>query len=204
MKGMIKKPFLILALCVVASVAVYAMSVQAVLNGKIVDKTTNKPVTVSYLIKNVNSDAEVQGKAMNGEYQAVLEAGNTYEITLWSFDTWRLSETFTMRDSKEYYEEQKNFEVMALAKGKQLFAWDLFDGAALTAKGKKTFEEFLNDMRTNRAVYVEVMAKSAAQKDALEALVNGNRRVKKRITVSTGATGSNQVVVKVVKVKEPF
>lgn len=207
MKKMTSKVSVIVSGFIVCSLAALAMNVQAVLNGAILDSVSNKPVEVSYVIKDVNSDTEIQGKAANGVYQAVLEAGKTYDMTMWSFNTWRQTETFTMRASNDYYEEKKNFSVLVLDKGVELFAWNLFDGGGsnLSAKGKASFKEFLDDMKMNRAVYVDVIASSAAQQKALEALVDGARRaVKKRINVTTGSTGKNQVVVKVTKVKKPF
>jgi len=159
-----KKSLIILIILITCSLAAYSQTLnskgtQINVKGKITDIFSGSPVSVSLEFKN-SAGRKVKIKAgKDGHYQQILNAEETYEVTITNFDILKKIETITLDNSTQYAEKVVNFEVKKLTPGTQLYELNAFEPNKATVN--KAIDEAIDELNDllifNRSVKLEIL-----------------------------------------------
>ncbi|MBI3258391.1 MAG: hypothetical protein HYZ54_02755, partial [Ignavibacteriae bacterium] len=158
MKSFTVKTVFLIAFCIILSGITNAQTkVVTLLQGTITDEASGKFVGADFEITDA-AGAKTRGKSApnNGSFQAVLEPGGTYTISLFSFDILRKTETITLPPSEKYSIVTKDYKVQKLRAGMELNALHAFKAGQsnLSQQAIEYFAELKEMMRRNRSLTV--------------------------------------------------
>lgn len=158
MKSLTVKVVFLTALCFVLNGITNAQTkVVTLLQGTITDEASGKFVGADFEITDA-AGAKTRGKSApnNGSFQAVLEPGGTYTISLFSFDILRKTETLVLPPSEKYSIVTKEYKVQKLRAGMELNALHAFKAGQsnLSPQAVEYFNELKEMMRRNRSLTV--------------------------------------------------
>lgn len=158
MKSFTVKVVFLTALCIVLTGITNAQTkVVTLLQGTITDEASGKFVGADFEITDA-AGAKTRGKSApnNGSFQAVLEPGGTYTISLFSFDILRKTETLVLPASEKYSIVTKDYKVQKLRAGMELNALHAFKAGQsnLSPQAVEYFTELKEMMRRNRSLTI--------------------------------------------------
>jgi hypothetical protein len=133
-------------------------NVQVVVKGVITDEFSGKPCETTITIKDKNGKKfKIKSNSLDGTYEQVLNAGETYEFTFLNFDVLRKVESLYVEPSKKYTEQKADFTVKKLAQGLHLYAKDIFPAGTseLTDSLQLLLKEFDEILIYNRSAKFE-------------------------------------------------
>src|SRR6185369_16854148 len=135
---MVKSFFSLLILLAVVHISNAQIGVTALIKTKFTDSRTGQPVSLKYELVPSGGGAKIRGSTpSSGEFEQILTPGETYKVFCKMSDGIAAPFTFTLRDSKSYYEESQTLTVKILKKGDALGEWTLFPTGKSTLSSDK-------------------------------------------------------------------
>ncbi|OGU59492.1 MAG: hypothetical protein A2X64_08220 [Ignavibacteria bacterium GWF2_33_9] len=159
-----KKLLYILALCLFAFNSHSDAQVfgrQILLKGAVTDSYDGKPVAVEIRIEDEKGKYfKIQSNSLTGNYEQILEADKNYKIRLNAKNILPTYFDVKTDTTSNYGEQEQNFFVTKLEKGRAVQCFDLFPTGEsnLNSEVQNIFDEMNLNMRFNRSVsfYFEV------------------------------------------------
>lgn len=187
---------------------------QVMLKGKVVDVNTNKPLTIEIEFQpKVGSKFVVKSADGTGEFQQLLQAGETYELTFKGDNVYReqISYTPTSNSSEGYSEISQTFKAKGLAKGVEVETLDVFSANStdITSTGKTALNNMKISMRFNRNAdfifQVNAPTKALADKrlNTLKDYISDWRKLLDRVEFQSSTKGNNLNII-VSKIEDIF
>lgn len=139
------------------SIPLHAQSVvNALYEATVTDAKTGAAVDVQYTITTVSSGKKKTGKvsASKGGFQEILKPGETYTITLYEYNIFKTTETFSIPPATKYTTHKGAFKVRLMAKGEQIFAESCFQPNQSHITNELKFNELIELLRENRSLEV--------------------------------------------------
>lgn len=159
-----------------------AWAVNALLSGKIIDATNNKPANgVKYELVAKSNGKKLNGKTLkDGTFQQIVASGETYTINIADFNILRYSETFLVPYKEEYSEFSRDFSIQTIKSGQHLTAFLAF---------APNSSEIKPEIKAEMSKYVEILL--------------NNRSMDLVMTVGVDGTFQDDQPPKQVKAKKP-
>ena len=161
-----KKIFFILVLCffvINSQSQAQVFGKQILLKGVITDSYDGKPISVEIRIEDENGKFfKIQSNSITGHYEQILEADKNYKIRLNAKNILPTYIDIKTDTTSHYGEQEQNFFVVKLQKGRAVKCLDLFPTgeSELNNEAMDIFDEMNTNMRFNRSVsfYFEITA----------------------------------------------
>lgn len=136
-------------------------NVQIVVKGVITDEFTGEPCEAIITIKDKNGKKfKIKSNSIDGTYEQVLDAGESYEFMFLNFDVLKRIETLFVESSKKYTEQKADFSVKKLRQGLHLYLKDIFPtgSADITNSPDEILKELEEILVYNRSAKFEFIA----------------------------------------------
>jgi len=132
-------------------------SAQIILNGRIIEENTQKPIGVNIELRDENGKKnKSQSNSLTGEFQFVVESNKTYNVILNSDEILRRDFKFKTLDTNTYAEQTVEWYVFKPKIGNRIFKGNIFkiNTWQLTNEGEEILEEIKMTLRFNRNLFV--------------------------------------------------
>ena len=189
--------------------------VPVMVKGKVIDKPTGKalPGVEIVFIDPSGSKIKLETDDIKGTFEQPMMSGNEYEVIIMGYDILRTEYKYTPESSGEYKELDKDFHVVQLKPGREIYNWDIFapGGATLNNNGAEMLDKMQLLLRFNRSVKLEFLVaadEAAGNVDErvaeLKKIVDKWKRSKHRIEIKPDPKSPSdgkdlRIVVKEVK-----
>lgn len=131
-----------------------------IVKGKVIDKTTGKPVGLEIQFEDPRGKKfKIKSDSNTGEYEQLLNSNEKYTLTFISPEVLRDETEFVPSPPDASFEPQvQNFEVFLLNPGVVLADYNMFDknSTEISKKGMEELEKLKKMMRINRALYLKI------------------------------------------------
>jgi hypothetical protein len=161
---------------------------QVLLKGVVRDDITGGPVSVNIEFKsNSGNKIKVVSNSIDGVYEQILRAGESYEVLLSNFDILRKVEKVQIMNTTQYQEQSQDFTVTRLSPGLQLYKISAFDKSShkMTNEAEKTLSDLQELMKFNRNVKFELTISGDYQTSKQQVNINSKNKKDKKAKAAT-------------------
>ncbi len=193
----------------------FSQGVPVMVKGKVIDKPTGKalPGVEIVFIDPTGSKIKLETDDIKGTFEQPLISGNEYQVIIMDYDILRTEFTYKPETSGGYKEIDKDFEVVQLKPGREIYNWDIFapGGATLNKNGAENLDKMKLLLRFNRSVKLEFLVSAddaagnvdervAALKKIVDKWIRSKRRIEIKPDPKSPSGGKDlRIVVKDVK-----
>lgn len=157
-------------------------SSQVLIKGKVTDEFTGKPMGIDIVFENSKgTKIKIKSNSDNGAYEQLLEAGESYVVTLSNYDVIRQKEKINVDTTKNFKEQSINFVVKQLTVGRTVLSLDAFEpyGSELNQDAKDKLFEIETLLKFNRSVKLEFRITSHDSYSKPPQIIEAPAKVKK-------------------------
>lgn len=180
----------------------------------VLDENTKAPVQVQIEIKAPDGKVhKLKSDPGTGEFEFLLDGGQSYELTFSGENVFRTKETVTLDKVEGYKEKNYEFTLNEIKPGNRIYNFDLFkpgsDEFDVSANSK--LEDIKMNLRFNRSVFLDFLVKgennslAEARVKKIQDVVDKWHASKARISIKPSTTkNESNFVVYVNKIDNPF
>lgn len=172
----------------------FSQSVPVMIKGKVIDKPTGKalPGVEVVFMDPTGKKIKIETNDIKGTFEQTLMSGTEYDVIIQDWDILRTEFTYKAETGGEFKELEKDFHVVQLKPGREIFNWDIFapGGATLNNNCAEKLDKMQLLLRFNRSVKLEflVAADEAVgnveeRVTALKKIIDKWKRSKHRIEI---------------------
>jgi len=145
---------------------VYSLSPVTLLQGRITDKATGQPVRASIKFYSLSGKQADSKSSTEGTYQQVLTPGETYFVVFKDYFPFDKSFKLSLPESSTYNELSRDFTVVKLSEGMELYKFNAFDAnsSKLSEQAISKFKELKYFLEFNSKVNLKITLSSADSK----------------------------------------
>ena len=131
-----------------------------IVKGKITNSETGSPESIDIFFKtSTGKRVKIKSNSITGEYEQLLNAGETYELSFIRWDVLNQPTKLTVEaEDKDYTAQTANFKIKILKEGNKIFSKDAFGkgSSVLSDIGQNLLKDLKKLLRFNRSLSINI------------------------------------------------